>query len=313
MQTATSSVLLDVPQAAAIWLALLGVAAVAVTALVVRPDLFRSVIGGRFREAAMPSRLEQAAEDRERHRYAGEVATAAERAAATAQRLRAEWLSAQEEVETVWQACEVAEDAVRRLAAAAGLPRPHTERTPAEYADRERYLHRAALDAYWRRELSEEQLSDVFAHRNGWDPRLHPVEQELVLHRAVRDHLRTRQQAAREREQAAWRAAEQAVVAARSLREEAFAATAPAEPEQPLLPGVTDGRSPAAEQTREMPVLTTREVPTVTRDLPTVAAGLPTVTRDLPAVAAGLPTVARGRAAVTRGRSAARGRATVPA
>ncbi|MFF3867501.1 hypothetical protein [Micromonospora sp. NPDC001898] len=290
MQIALSSVLLDVPRAAAIWLALLGVVAVAVTTLVARPGLFRSVIGGRFREAAMPSLLEQAEEDRERRRYAGEMATAAERAAATAQRLRAEWLSAQEEVETIWQAGEVAEADVRRLAAAAGLPQPHTERTPAEYADRERYLHRAALDAYWRRDLSEEQLSDVFAHRGGWDPRLHPVEQELVLRRAVRDHLRTRQQAAREREQAAWRAAEQAVLAARSLREEAFAATGPAEQEQSLLPGVTDGRSPVAEQTREMPVLV-RETPTVTRTLPTVA---------------------RGRAVVTRGR-AARGRATVPA
>ncbi|MER5702479.1 hypothetical protein ABT023_11090 [Micromonospora sp. NPDC002296] len=291
MQTALSSVLLDVPRAAAIWLALLGVVAVAVTTLVVRPGLFRSVIGGRFREAAMPSLLEQAEEDRERRRYAGEMATAAERAAATAQRLRAEWLSAQEEMETIWQAGEVAEADVRRLAAAAGLPQPHTERTPAEYADRERYLHRAALDAYWRRDLSEEQLSDVFAHRGGWDPRLHPVEQELVLRRAVRDHLRTRQQAAREREQTAWRAAEQAVLAARSLREEAFAATGPAEQEQPLLPGVTDGRPPVAEQTREMPVLV-RETPTVTRDLPTVA---------------------RGRAVVARGRVTARGRATVPA
>ncbi|MEK8108418.1 hypothetical protein NKG94_32340 [Micromonospora sp. M12] len=96
--------------------------------------------------------------------------------------------------------------------------RSHTAQTPAEYADRERYLHRAALDAYWRRELSVEQLSDVFAHRDGWDPRLHPVEQELVLQRAVRDNLAARHAAAREHEQVAWRAAEVAVAAARSLR-----------------------------------------------------------------------------------------------
>ncbi|OON32626.1 MULTISPECIES: hypothetical protein [Micromonospora] len=265
MQTALSSVLLDVPRAAAIWLALLVLAVVAVAGLVARPDLFRSVIGGRIREAAMPSLLEEAAEERAQRRYADEVATAAERAAATAGRMRAEWLSAQDEVEAAWQAYEAAEADVRRLAAATALPRPHTERTPAEYADRERYLHRAALDAYWRRELSEEQLSDVFAHRNGWDPRLHPVDQELVLRRAVRDHLRARQEAAQEREQAAWRAAEQAAVAARSLRDEAFAATVPAPQEQAsLLPGVGDEPSPAAEQTREMPVVA-RQKPAVAR------------------------------------------------
>ncbi|TDC56874.1 hypothetical protein E1258_22660 [Micromonospora sp. KC207] len=265
MPTAFSSVLLDVPRAAAIWLALLGLAVVAVAGLVARPDLFRSVIGGRIRAAAMPSLLEEAAEERARRRYADEVATAAERAAATARRMRAEWLSAQEEVEAAWQTYEAAEADVRRLSATTALPRPHTERTPAEYADRERYLHRAALDAYWRRELSEEQLSDVFAHRNGWDPRLHPVDQELVLRRAVRDHLRARQEAARDREQAAWQAAEQAAVAARSLRDEAFAATAPAKQEQAsLLPGVTDEPSPGVEQTREMPAVA-RPAPTVAR------------------------------------------------
>ncbi|WP_320068123.1 hypothetical protein [Micromonospora sp. RTGN7] len=298
MQTALSSVLIDVPLAAAIWLALLGVVAVAVTCLVVRPNLLRSVIGGRFREAAMPSPLEQAAADRERRRYAEEVATAAQRAAATAQRLRAEWLSTQDEVEAVWQASEAAEADVRRLATAAAHRCPHTERTPAEYADRERYLHRAALNAYWRRELSEEQLSDVFAHRNGWNPRLHPVDQELMLRRAVRDHLRARQQVARDREQAAWRAAEQATVASRSLREEAYAATAPAAQEQSLLPGVSDEQPPAAEQTREMPVVS-RETPTATRDLPTVARGRAAVARETPPAGRGRAAVARGRAAVT--------------
>ncbi|MFG1953103.1 hypothetical protein [Micromonospora sp. NPDC048830] len=283
MQTALSTVLLDVPQAAAIWLALLGVAAVAVAALVVRPDLFRSVAGGRIREAAMPSLLKEAAEERERRRYAGEVATAADRAATAARRLRDEWLAAQEEADSAWQAYEAAEADVHRLVTAAALPRPNTERTPAEYADRERYLHRAAREAHGRRELSAEQLADALAHRNGWDPRLHPVEQELVLRRAVRDHLRARQRAAREREQAAWRAAERAAVAARSLRDEALAATTPAPHEQSLLPGVTDGRSgvtdgrsPAAERSRE-----------------TAA-----VTREIPAVSRGQSTAARGRAAV---------------
>ena len=109
-----------------------------------------------------------------------------------------------------------------------------------------------------------EQLSDVFAHRDGWDPRLHPVEQELVLRRAVRDHLLARQRAAREREQAAWRAAENAAEAARSLRDEAFAAVnRRPEESQSLLP-LVEGAG-VAEQTREFPALTGREVPSVAR------------------------------------------------
>ncbi|MFI6821572.1 hypothetical protein ACIBJE_11555 [Micromonospora sp. NPDC050187] len=222
MQTVLSSVLLDVPRAAVIWLALLGVIVAAVATLLARPDRFRA--GHRIRQAVLPTELEVARERQDLDRYADEVAVAAERAAVTAERRRAEWLAAQEAVEAAWQAYEDAEAALRRLDAAAALPLPHTPQTPAEYADRERYLHRAALAAYWRRELSEEQLSDVFAHRNGWDPRLHPVEQELVLRRAVRDHLLARHGAAAERERTAWHDAELAAASARSLRDEAFAA-----------------------------------------------------------------------------------------
>lgn len=238
MSTVLSSVLLDVPRAAVIWLALLGVIVAAVAMLLTRPDLFRA--GRRIRQAVLPAALEVDPQRQELNRYAEEVAVAAERAAVAAQRHRQGWLLAQEAAEAAWQAYEAAEADLRRLEAAAVLPLPQTPQTPAEYADRERYLHRAALAAYWRRELSEEQLSDVFAHRNGWDPRLHPVEQELVLRRAVRDHLRARHQAAAERERAAWHDAELAAESARSLREEAFAAAGrQPEPSDLLaLPGV---------------------------------------------------------------------------
>ncbi|MGK5738000.1 hypothetical protein [Micromonospora sp. URMC 103] len=254
MQTVLSAVLPDVPRAAAIWLGLLAVVGATVAVLLLRPGRLAADAAVRIRRAAMPSQLELAQEERERARYAQEVSVAAERATTTAQRRRAEWLAAQEAVETAWQAYEAAEADVRRLGAAASMPLPRTARTPAEYVDRERYLHRAALDAYWRRELSVEQLSDVFAHRNGWDPRLHPVEQELVLRRAVRDNLFARHQAAREREQAAWRAAETAVAAARSLREEAFVATGRRiEEPQSVLP-LSEVARPV-EQTRENPVV----------------------------------------------------------
>jgi hypothetical protein len=271
MQTVFSTVLPDVPQAAGIWLALLALAAIVVAAPIVRPGRFRSVLGDRISEAAMPSSLELAEEARERARYAQEVRVAATRAAATAERRRAEWLAAQEEAEEAWHAYEAAEENVRRLAAAAALPLPRTGRTPAEYADRERWLHRAALDAQWRDEITVPQLSDILGHQ-GWDPRRHPVEQELLLRRLIRDNLLVRQRAARDREQAAWRAAELAAAAARSLREEAYAAVAPAAEPQSLL-SIVD--------------ITALEV---TRELPTAARGA-----ESPRGAAA---VARGRAAV---------------
>ncbi|MER7459917.1 hypothetical protein [Micromonospora sp. NPDC126480] len=256
MQTVLSAVLPDVPRAAAIWLGLLAVVAVSVAALLLRPSRSTFHAGLRIRRAALPSDLERVAEERELNRYAEEVNVAAERAATTARRLRTEWLSAQEAVESAWTAYEEAEVEVRRLGGAAALPLPRTERTPAEYAERERFLHRAALAAYWRRELSVEQLSAVFAHQDGWDPRLHPVEQELVLRRAVRDNLAARHRAAREREQAAWRSAERAAEAARALREEAYAALGRRPEEQPsVLTLIGAAAEPATEQTREIPAV----------------------------------------------------------
>ncbi|MFC3503977.1 hypothetical protein ACFOOK_23820 [Micromonospora krabiensis] len=255
MQTVLSAVLPDVPRAAVIWLSLLAVVVVTIAALLLRPGRLGSDAGARIRRAAMPSQLEFAEEERERTRYAQEVAVAAERATATAQRRRTEWLAAQEEAETAWRVYEAAEADVRRLAAAAAMPLPTSGRSPAEYAERERYLHRAALDAYWRRELSVEQLSDVFAHRGGWDPRRHPVEQELFLRRAVRDNLFARQQAAREREQAAWRSAELAVASARSLREEAFAATGRRVEESSGVLPLGEIARPVEQPTRENPTV----------------------------------------------------------
>ncbi|MCW3839950.1 hypothetical protein ONA70_07550 [Micromonospora yasonensis] len=253
MQTVFSAILYDVPQAAVIWLALIAVAAIVIAALIVRPDRFRAVFGDRISEAARPSSLELAEEarerSRERARYAQEVDVAAARAATTAERRRAEWLAAQEAVEAAWQAYEAAEEDVRRLAAAAALPLPRTARTPAEYADRERWLHRAATAAQERGEITVEQLSDILGHR-GWDPRRHPVEQELLLRRLIRDNVRAGHTAAHEREQAAWRAAELAAAAARSLRDEAYAATRP-DPERRSPLSIVDLAGP--EATRELP------------------------------------------------------------
>jgi hypothetical protein len=97
-------------------------------------------------------------------------------------------------------------------------------RTPAEYADRERFLHRSATAACRRHELSIHELNDVLAHRNGWDPTRHPVHQEAALSKAVRDRQFMAYREATTRERQAWHTAGVAAAALRSLREEAAAA-----------------------------------------------------------------------------------------
>ncbi|MGK5739526.1 hypothetical protein [Micromonospora sp. URMC 103] len=216
--------LVEVPQAAAIWSGLLVLALVVLTVLVARPERDRPEDDA---APAVPSDRElAAAEAADLRRYAEEVAVAAAGAAQTARRRRGEWLSAQTDLERAWAAYDEAETAARRFAGAGSLSTPRTPRTPAEYAARERHLHRAAAAAHWRGELTLHQLGEVFGHRNGWDPRLHPVEQEVRLTRVVRDTRLADYRAAQERERAAWRDAELAADAARALSAEAYAARA---------------------------------------------------------------------------------------
>jgi hypothetical protein len=156
--------------------------------------------------------------------YAEEVAIAAGRAAVKARCCRQEWLIAQQRVEAAWQAFQATDSAAGRAAATTVSPISETSRTPSEYAARERYLHRAAMAAYWRADIGASTLVDALAHRNGWDPRLHPAEQEIALGRAARaDRLLAHQRAA-ESERAAWREAVVAAADARRLRAEALAA-----------------------------------------------------------------------------------------
>lgn len=227
MEIFLSQVLPEAPRAAVIWLLLLAVVIAAAAAI--GTDRGRSWFDGdgRIRRAALPDAPPAAATERqELTRYADEVTVAADRAGTAARRWRDQWSTAAEEAATAWVAYEMAEAQLWRLDATTALPAPRTPRTPAEYAERERHLHRSALAAYWRGDLTVAELSDVFAHRAGWDPRLHPVHQEVYLARRVRDSRAARHRAAVDREQAAWQEAEAAAVAARSLRQEAMEALA---------------------------------------------------------------------------------------
>lgn len=167
-------------------------------------------------------------------RFADELATAAARAGVTADRRQAEWEAAQRAVDAAWQAYEEAESAATRAIRAAAFPTPETPLTPAEYADREKYLHRAAQAAHARGELDTDQLIDALSHRNGFDPRLHPFEQDALLRRLARDGKLRAYKKAAELERTAWHEAEQAKAAKRSLdREAAVAAMNVAPPPQP--------------------------------------------------------------------------------
>ncbi|MFC0031609.1 hypothetical protein ACFFMM_18990 [Micromonospora chaiyaphumensis] len=218
-QTVLYHFLTEVPEAAAIWSALLVLALGVLAVLVARPE----------RDAAAEPPADPAAEEAalraDLRRFADEVAVAAAGARQTARRRREQWLAAQDEADRAWRAYDEADTAARRFTAAGALPAPQTPRTPAEYAARERWLHHAAMTAHWRGDLSARQLADVLAHRNGWDPRRHPAEQEIVLARAVRESRRAGWAAAAERERRAWRDAELAAEAARTLAAEAYAAT----------------------------------------------------------------------------------------
>lgn len=228
-----------VPEAAAIWSALLLLALAVLAVLVAWPERDAPP------EVATDPDAEAAAHHADLCRYADEVAVAAAGAAQTARRRREQWLAARGVADRTWRAYDEAESTARRLAGAAALPEPRTPRTPAEYAARERWLHHAAMAAHWRGDLTARRLADALAGRHGWDPRRHPAEQEIVLARAVRDHRHAGWRAAAERERRAWRDADLAAAAARALAAEAYAAAQALRPAVPARPAVAAIRQPA--------------------------------------------------------------------
>jgi hypothetical protein len=232
VESALHNFLVSVPHAVAIWLLLLLGLALGATVLTRgdrperhRPKTRRAALTAKARAmwSAAPSVRPDDTTEPDEIRYAREVAAAADRAAATADRRRTAWAAAQDEVDAAWQAFDEADRAARATAKACAYPLMSRRRKPGENAERQRWLHHAASEACRNRELSIAQLNEVFAHR-GWNPRLHPVVQEAALRHAIRDHLGARYREAAERERAAWRASERSAEALRTLRIEAAAA-----------------------------------------------------------------------------------------
>ncbi|WIM99707.1 hypothetical protein ACTOB_003367 [Actinoplanes oblitus] len=197
-----SQMLLADPRPMAIWLVLVLVSVPALLLLgdpEAMRDPVRTVLDALRRERPEPL-------------AAGWAAAEAARADRLAQHWQEVARDAEAHADEAWQGWQRAEERVGRARAAAAFATPDAPRTAAEYADRERFLHRSVRAAVERGDLP------ATAVRAGWDPRLHPVEQELVLLRAVATH---RRQVFRQAEAAARRGereAELAIAARERLR-----------------------------------------------------------------------------------------------
>lgn len=218
------SILLDVRSAFAIWFVLIAVGA---TPFVVMSASARRRWKARPRRAERrnrPVRDPAAARREELSRYAEEIAVAASRAAVTADRRRADWAAVLRTQQATWRAYDEATAAAQRAIQAEAYGIPDSPPDPDELAAWRRHLQRAAAGAYRRGELTAEQFGDVLAQRDGWDPRLHPFAQETRLCVLRRDRLRRACDTLSEVERDAWRAADVALAAKRSLEREAISA-----------------------------------------------------------------------------------------
>ena len=247
-----ADMLLTEPAPAAIWATLMLLAFPAVL-LLASPTAMRhprravhEIVAG-WREHG-EQRRRQGEEAARATRYADEVRVAADRAGAGAQRWQELWQQSEDELTAAWQAWLDADARLRSALAAAAWGTPWSVRTCAEYALRERYLHRAVTAAAGRGELPAAAVGDALAGRNGWDARLHPVEQELVIARASVTWLRQRYDRAVAAERAAWHDTELARRASDSLHREAQAAAARAERLGAALPAGIRGASRPASQ-----------------------------------------------------------------
>jgi hypothetical protein len=215
---------------AVIWLLLIVLGLLALGALTLpRGARGPRQIGARLDEHGRRRRADaerRAADAEEAVRYASEIAVAVRGATATAERRRAECQRVQAKVEQAWQAYRDADAGLERVRQASVFVTPADE-IPAP--ERAQSLRRAAKMAYRRGNLSDSQLLDALTHRNGWDPELHPVEQELVLARAAVRHRFSAYRTTLTEEDECWRAADIATAAVHSLRRESRGARADAE------------------------------------------------------------------------------------
>jgi hypothetical protein len=158
-------------------------------------------------------------------RYADEIQTASVRAQDAARRWQEAWERAEQATEDAWHAWRDADHRLVRLRAAGAFAPPAHERTPVEDADRARFLRYAVQAAAGRGDLPPSAVADAAAGQ-GWDPLLHPVEQEIALQRAVAEHRRLVHRQAAAAEESVRHDALLAAASRDGLRREADAAEA---------------------------------------------------------------------------------------
>jgi len=212
-------------QLAGIWLVLIALAVASLIALNTEPHQLLPVrlaaSLGDYLDDRREQRIRRAELAADAARYAWEIAQAAHQAKVTVRRRREQWQDAQDQLDVDWAAYQGAEERVTHARKGAAFDSYAVACLPVHFAARERYLHTAATEAHRRGDLTGAQLVDATAHRNGWNPCLHPADQDVALALAARANLHRSYQRAQAAESAAWHETEVAVLAARTLRTEA--------------------------------------------------------------------------------------------
>src|SRR5689334_12615383 len=157
-------------------------------------------------------------------RFAGEAKIAAVRAEDTLRHRQQLWHEAGQHTGDTWLSWQAAEQQVTRARTAAAFTASPAAPAAVEFTDRERFLHRSVHTAVRRGDLPASALPAALAGRDGWNPRLYPADQELVLLRAIAEHRLRRHRQATAAEQSAWQNIQQAVATRDRLRAEAVTA-----------------------------------------------------------------------------------------
>jgi len=169
-----------------------------------------------------PRLLGRRRRDRERQEWAAHAAVVAERsaqAAARAATARERAAAAERERAEAWRALEEAQQAYE--AAESGYQEAARARQARPDPAGQREVATAALAAYRRGDLSQDELLRVWRWGSGWDPHLEERERAVRQGRAARREAHLRYLAAASAERSAIQQAELAEAEARVLAEEA--------------------------------------------------------------------------------------------
>ncbi|BCY07270.1 hypothetical protein [Actinoplanes sp. L3-i22] len=177
-------------------------------------------------------------------RFAGQAKIAAVRAEQALSHRQQLWHEAGQHTGDTWLSWQAAEQRVTRARTASAFTASPAAQAAVEFTDRERFLHRSVHAAVRRGDLPASALPAAMAARDGWNPRLHPVDQELALLRAVAEHRRHRHRQATAAEHSAWQNILQATATRDRLHTEALAAAHHAA-RHPLRPGRAHRTVPA--------------------------------------------------------------------